>query len=375
MLSAAVSLQNKEYARSSNLGSATAGMVAATRSHSLSSFCRENSARKEAVPLLSDYLKSCCVEGEQGLPTELAAIKLGCQGVVAFKLAAHDASLPGGNVASASQTTQATAALLADVASRKQPRLQHVSRVIPVHTTCRLDQAALETAGHFLAALVAAGLPEATHTKGPPAVAGGEQAKPAGDSTGTSVSPRRVAFAVSIKNRLLQEAAAHPAATRPPAVAIAAQAVSAVPDAVPQSAPGHEPASSAALAAKGSAAAAAAGVSGPAAVAAAPIAPTDASRAPTGAGAAAAEAALSVGASSTAKQPDRGAIISSLAQGFEVALQQHDLQGAVDLRAPDFLLLVEVLPAGGALYAALCVLPAALCEMKRKLHIKSVGKT
>jgi hypothetical protein len=58
-----------------------------------------------------------------------------------------------------------------------------------------------------------------------------------------------------------------------------------------------------------------------------------------------------------------------------VALQQHDLQGAVDLRAPDFLLLVEVLPAGGALYAALCVLPAALCEMKRKLYIKSVGKT
>ncbi|KAL4857598.1 HBS1-like protein [Chlorella vulgaris] len=321
----------------------------------------ENSARKEAVPLLSDYLKSCCVEGEQGSPTELVAVKLGCQGVVAFKLAAHDASLPGGNVASASQTTQATAALLADIASRKQPRLQHVSRVIPVHTTT----------GDGWAFPGSPGLPEATHTEGPPAVAGGEQAKPAGDSTGTSVSPRRVAFAVSVKNRLLQEAAAHPAASGAPAAATAAPAAPAVPDAVPQSAPGYEPASSEALAAKGSAAAAAAGVSGPAAVAAAPIAPTDASPAPMGAGAAAAEATLSVGASSTAKPPDRGAIISSLAQGFEVALQQHDLQGAVDLRAPDFLLLVEVLPAGGALYAALCALPAALCEMKRKLHIKS----
>lgn len=72
---------------------------------------------------------------------------------------------------------------------------------------------------------------------------------------------------------------------------------------------------------------------------------------------------------------DRGAIIASLASGFEAALrEEHDLQAAVDLKAPDVVLVVEVLPAGGALYAALCALPQALCVLKPKLHIRPVGK-
>ena len=72
---------------------------------------------------------------------------------------------------------------------------------------------------------------------------------------------------------------------------------------------------------------------------------------------------------------DRGAIIASLAAGFEHGLRgHHGLQAAVDLKAPDDVLIAEVVPAAGDLYAALCVLPSALCLLKPKLHIKPVGK-
>ena len=72
---------------------------------------------------------------------------------------------------------------------------------------------------------------------------------------------------------------------------------------------------------------------------------------------------------------DRGAIIASLAAGFEQGLRwQHGLQAAVDLKAPDFVLVAEVVPSAGDLYAALCILPSALCLLKPKLHIKPVGK-
>jgi hypothetical protein len=72
---------------------------------------------------------------------------------------------------------------------------------------------------------------------------------------------------------------------------------------------------------------------------------------------------------------DRGAIIASLAAGFEQGLRgQHGLQAAVDLKAPDYVLIAEVVPAAGDLYAALCVLPSALCLLKPKLHINPVGK-
>lgn len=72
---------------------------------------------------------------------------------------------------------------------------------------------------------------------------------------------------------------------------------------------------------------------------------------------------------------DRGAIISALAGGFEAALRQaHGCEAAVDLKQPGWVLVVEALPAAGELYAALCALPAELCVLKPKLHIKPVGK-
>lgn len=72
---------------------------------------------------------------------------------------------------------------------------------------------------------------------------------------------------------------------------------------------------------------------------------------------------------------DRGAIISALAGGFEAALRQaHGCEAAVDLKQPGWVLVVEALPAAGSLYAALSALPADLCVFKPKLHIKPVGK-
>ena len=67
-------------------------------------------------------------------------------------------------------------------------------------------------------------------------------------------------------------------------------------------------------------------------------------------------------------------IIGSLATGFEAALRlEHGVQAVSDLSAPDFVLVLEVLPVGGVAYAALCVQPRRLCVLKPRLHIRAVG--
>lgn len=87
------------------------------------------------------------------------------------------------------------------------------------------------------------------------------------------------------------------------------------------------------------------------------------------------EEAAAPAAAPAAVPMDRGAVIKALAAGFEGALREkHGVQAAVDLKSPDWVLLAEALPAGGQLYAALCVLPRRLCLVKPKLHIQPVGK-
>lgn len=319
--------------------------------------CRENSARKEAGPLLTRYLERCrggsaagsgqhaaadhgeaaaaaapegatadaAAEGDSGAcqPAALSAVKVPVRGLVALKLAAHPApAAAGGNPAtdgvdgssgfggsfdagSAGTVHVMVAALLADIAAGKQARLQHVQRIVPVQTTCRLEAAALRAAGAQLAALVAA------------AAAGGSSnhqgegqlertAEAATDGTGGSKRP--LTFGIGLKQRE---------------------------------------------------------ISGKPAAAAAPLAGDSSGAAASGAASAAAAAA----------PLDRGAIITALAGGFEQALRQrHSMEAAVDLKAPDWVLVCEVVPAGGELYAALCVLPSTLCTLKPKLHVQAVGR-
>lgn len=46
----------------------------------------------------------------------------------------------------------------------------------------------------------------------------------------------------------------------------------------------------------------------------------------------------------------------------------------VDLKAPDWVVLMEGLPVAGATYAALCALPCALCAVKPRLGVRPVGR-
>lgn len=319
-------------------------------------FCRENSARKEAGPLLTRYLERCrggsaagggkqaaadhgeaaaaaapegatadaAAEGDSGAcqPAALSAVKVPVRGLVALKLAAHPApAVAGGNPAtdgvdgssgcggsfdapSAGTVHEMVAVLLADIAAGKQARLQHVQRIVPVQTTCRLEAAALRAAGAQLAALVAAAAGGGSSSQ-----QGGEgqpenTAETAADGEGESKRP--LTFGIGLKQRE---------------------------------------------------------ISGKPAAAAAPVAGDSSGAGASGAVSAAAAAA------------PRGAIITALAGGFEQALRQrHSIEAAVDLKAPDWVLICEVVPAGGELYAALCVLPSTLCTLKPKLHVQAVGR-
>lgn len=350
--------------------------------------CRENSARKEALPVLQRYLaQTSAVEGAASAATvpasaaapvapaspaeqqgalaaaageashSLAAIKVGARGVVAFKLVQpgttgsgnsrnaagggsggdptaaaapaldstdagvqEAASHPAAAAAGAAHVQRTAAALLADIAAGSQPRLGHVQRVIPVQTTCRMERAALEAAGARLAALVAGALADGSVGEG------GAAGAAAAAAPGAAAQPaRKVTFGISVKQRALEGVSNKPAA----------------------------PAAAAPAAAGGEA------VNGEAGKA----------------GAAEGPAAAPPDSGKVGQHLDRGAIISALAGGFEAALRQaHGCEAAVDLKQPGWVLVVEALPAAGELYAALCALPAELCVLKPKLHIKPVGK-
>ena len=85
-------------------------------------------------------------------------------------------------------------------------------------------------------------------------------------------------------------------------------------------------------------------------------------------------AAGAAAASPSSPLMERGAIIGSLAAGFEAALRlEHGVHASADLKTPDYILVVEVLPVGGAAYAALCALPRRLCALKPRMHIRAVG--
>ncbi|PRW44977.1 hypothetical protein C2E21_6182 [Chlorella sorokiniana] len=324
---------------------------------------RENSARKEAGPLLARYLEQCrgggapaaagssepaaadtsndeaaeaapeaaeqqeaasgtaaAEEGRAFKPPALAAVKVPVRGLVALKLAAHPvaAAADANGAADVSSSSQASssfdaasanlvhemaAALLADIAAGKQARLQHVQRIVPVQTTCRLEAAALQAAGGQLAALVAAAVAGVNCSQQGEDRSEGTAAAAAAVAGGEGASKRPLTFGIGLKQR---EVSGKPAAPAP----------------------------------------AAGDNSGDGAAAPAAAAPLD-----------------------------RGGIITALAGGFEQALrQQHGLAAAVDLKAPDWVLICEVVPAGGELYAALCALPRALCTLKPKLHVQVVGR-
>lgn len=299
---------------------------------------RENSARKEGVPILARYLQRCqpgsaadqaapaeapaAAEAGQGAeaapeePPTLAAVKVACRGVVALKVAAHpaaaapaasaaagnggggDASAAAGgaeaagaaeggfDAAAATWVLRAAAALLADVEGGSRGRLQHVQRVVPVQTTCPLNDAALRRAGAQLAGLVAAA--EAAEEPGRGgsgqalADAAGEQQQAAQTQAAQQeeqAQQRKLTFGISVKMR------------------------------------------------EGEA----------------------------------------VGSGSLG----RGGVIAGLAAGFESALQErHGIAAAVDLKSPAWVLVVEVVPTGSGLYAALGALPGTLCTTKPKLLMR-----
>lgn len=273
---------------------------------------RENSCRKEVAPLLARYLQQCSSAGGSAegvkagegaaLPSApLAAVKVACQGVVALKL---------GTDSGGALVQQVAAALLSDIDSGKQARLQHVQRMIPVQATCELSREALQAAGARLAPLAAAHVAQAGATAAP----GDDQQQ-----------QQKVTFGIALKHRPLQAGgeSAEGGSKQPPETGTA------------------------------TAAAAAAATSN---------------------GDAGGSQIHSAGGSGQ-EGLGRGDIIRTLAAGFEAALRlRHDLKAEVDLKNPELVLVAEVLPAGGDLYAALCVLPRSMCVVKPRLHIRPVGK-
>ncbi|KAL4448188.1 hypothetical protein ABPG75_005407 [Micractinium tetrahymenae] len=275
---------------------------------------RENSARKEVLPLLQRYLaKTSTPAGGADAARDPA--------VEATPAATASLAEQQGEAAQAAGEAAQAAAEAAHSLAAIKPRLAHVQRVVPVQTTCRMERAALEAAGARLAALVAAALLGSGAAEG----GGAGPAAAAAPSAATSEAQpaRKVTFGISLKQRALEGARGKPAA----------------------------PTGAADEAANGKADSASAA-----------------------AGAAAAPPSSSGGGSSAPL--DRGAIISALAGGFEAALLRvHGCEVAVDLKQPGWVLVVEALPAAGELYAALCALPAELCVLKPKLHVKPVGKS
>jgi hypothetical protein len=267
----------------------------------------------------------------------LAPIKVACCGVVAFKLASPsnaDAAISATGLQSAQLVHQAVAALLADVDGGKQPRLQHVQRIVPIQATCRLESGPLQEAGARLAALAAASLQAAPGAQAP-ATADSDE----GDGQRQQVvqQQRRVTFGIALKHRTSSE--------------VPTNKTSAKPQLLDKSEAEPIQAASAGDGTQGS--------EQPGCAATAASSPPATSQSTFG--------------SNTAL--DRGAIIAAVARGFDAALrEQHGVHASVDLKAPDLILVVEVLPAAGALYAVLCVLPRALCVVKPKLHIRPVGK-
>lgn len=70
----------------------------------------------------------------------------------------------------------------------------------------------------------------------------------------------------------------------------------------------------------------------------------------------------------------RLAVIHSVAGGFEIALKErYGLQAKVDLKSPEWVILVEALPVMGSIYAALSVLPSSMCVLKPRLQMRPVG--
>lgn len=318
----------------------------------------ENSARKEAGPLLSSYLQRCRASTEEaaaavgdtaaagkpaaddgataadqpvagegaagtteaaaptpaaaaGLPS-MAPVKVPGRGVVVFKLAVHRAdpaaatagisSVSGGgtgegfDLAAAALVQQVAADLLADIDGGQQARLRQVQRIMPIQTTCRLEEAALRNAGAQLAALVAAAMEAAQGTAQQGAVDTAAEAGGATAPHAAAAQHHSVTFGIAVKQR--EVSGAKPAAA----------------------------------------------------------------------------ASTEAGGGGSGGGLGRTAIISNLASGFEVALRErHGITAAVDLRSPGWVLVAEVLPAGGTLYAALAALPRALCSLKPKLHIRAVG--
>ncbi|GAB4817246.1 hypothetical protein N2152v2_004292 [Parachlorella kessleri] len=311
-------------------------------------------------------------------PPLLSIVKLGCRGVVMLKLsmaactAATAAKTAAGHTGPSGQGAQVDAAeqqpsrlgsdaaaataaesqhllpamqlvqsiatqLLADVEAGRVPRLRHCQRIIPIVATCVLDIAALEKAAAQLASVVKGGTERASAAPAGGSVmaqnakqaAGSSDAVaevPVGRAVTAAQQPTQLTFGVAYRPRGSEAGAASEASMGP-----------ATGSAVPGGACG--------------------------------------SGAEVGqAGDARQTGAIGTDMESRGAVMDRMQAIKAVAGGFERALKErYGVQAHVDLKAPEWVVLVEVLPVMGASYVALSALPAAVCIVKPRLQMRAVG--
>eukprot|EP00887_Chlorella_sp_A99_P004305 scaffold15.g4305.t1 len=274
---------------------------------------RQPSVAPEAEP---DAANGGDAPAPHAAPAEprLHSVKLGCRGVVALKLALPDGADGGAGAAAVG----AVAAIIGEVEAGRLPRLEYVQRIAPMQTSAALGTPALRAAGARLAAYVAdalggAGQGEQRRQEQQVQQEGSGKAQQQGQHKG---QPQQ-------HERHEQEGQACEGAGGAPAIKFAV-----------------------AYAGRGSEAGQAAA--------------TDAA----------------AGAAGGGKLPARMAAIGAIADGFSSALLgQHGIAAKVDLRAPDWVVLAEVLPMAGEARVALAAVPAAHCAFtKARTSIKVVGQ-
>ncbi|BDA43021.1 hypothetical protein COCOBI_04-0290 [Coccomyxa sp. Obi] len=390
-------------------------------------FRREKSATREAM----EALQSCAKELAPGAPdVAFSIIKLPCRGVVLLRWqpAHHDAG-SGGDIDRPPLPAPAAvvAELIGRIGSGRRARLKHAQRISPVHTTCSVSAASLRAAVLRIAAQHAAALQRnkegapvqqssQQHATVPDEAAGEEatppQAEQANGSTaeeGGLAEALRVRFAIAFRSRMAEPAAAGAATPLDTQKGLSASGGPAVPGSTSAAikVSGGADTAGTGTPADGVADCSTTALESPrdpavqisAEVASAPH-PTqlngnstsaedtlhvgrkrpleEDSPGPTAAASNGPEAGSIGNGESFRQQEERTELgrergIAVAAAAFAEGTAQAGAVAVVDLKSPDWVLNVDVLPVGGRSICALCLVSADCVTIRPKLTMKQIG--
>ncbi|CAL8468978.1 g8519 [Coccomyxa elongata] len=395
-------------------------------------FRREKSATREAM----EALQSCAKELAPGTPdVAFSIIKLPCRGVVLLRWqpAHHDAGGGGDTVQlPLPAPAEVVADLIGGISCGLRARLKHAQRISPVHTTCSVSEASVRAAVLRIAAQHAAVLQQnkecdavqqsseehLRHTTVPQETAGEGGTAPQADQVNGSAAKEgslaealRVRFAIAFRSRTAEpgptaaEAATltdtqkdlpNPGGDSVPGSTSAAIKVSGVTESAGTGTPadGAVECSAEAL---GSLPDPAVQTSAEVATAPHPAHPNGSSNS--------VEDALDIGkkrsrehdtpghTAAASKGPEAGDFgngesgrqeaertdlsrergIAVAAAAFAEGIAKAGVTAVVDLKSPDWVLNVDVLPIGGRSICALCLVSADCVTIRPKLTMKQIG--